>query len=75
MNLKKFQNLDITTVPFFRDQIKVPDFYPVLDALIKGKNNRAAYFSAAPIVMEYSKFSVFLGRIESVHFPVAPGTV
>jgi len=36
------------------------------------KRSKAAYFSAAPTVTEYSKFSVFLGRIESVHFPAAP---
>ena len=30
------------------------------------------YSSESPIVTVYSKFSVFLGRIESIHFPSAP---
>lgn len=40
------------------------------------KKDWGLFYSSAPsIVTVYSKFSVFLGRIESVHFPAVPGTV
>lgn len=42
---------------------------------IEIKKGGLFYSSESPIVTVYSKFSVFFGRIERVHFPAVPGTV